>query len=319
MLIAFAALLVSIIALGFSNYFASLSARYGKEAADATLTQVRLERSPILTEQCSLGGQTNNLDAGVQIYPNATFGTYPNLFGNAAPEFTQTTGTYIICTIHNYGRLPAVDVRFEYGYSYCMGVYVMKSANLGVRVIAPGSTAKVGVQNGSELSSLVVVPLRQTSFVTPPDSTRQSYMFLGSDALGSFQLNPLVVPHSEGTVGKRAGIPSNAYCNRLLKQSSQSWVSWYHRGIEKLNVGQRYVFKSSRPNLPIGYLAPRGGCPTRLMGLNTQQVQQPGVWINDPKTMEIVALSKDHTVTTLRGPGGGLVCIGSSMFFPPKP
>src|SRR6202042_1211260 len=182
-----------------------------------------------------------------------------------------------------------------------------------------GSTAKVGVQNGSELSSLVVVPLRQTSFVTPPDSTRQSYMFLGSDALGSFQLNPLVVPHSEGTVGKRAGIPSNAYCNRLLKQSSQSWVSWYHRGIEKLNVGQRYVFKSSRPNLPIGYLAPRGGCPTRLMGLNTQQVQQPGVWINDPKTMEIVALSKDHTVTTLRGPGGGLVCIGSSMFFPPKP
>jgi hypothetical protein len=322
-LAALAAAAISAVALAYSNYFNLLSSRDSTtsanatvDAAQATLAELRLERSPVLTERCSEEASSVGLDAAVEIFPNGQWTMSPDTVPPDESLFSKKNANYAICVVHNYGRLPAIHLAFTFGVSYCQLVNIMKTESLDVHVVAPGADVKIGLLNGSQTTPLTVVPLRDTSFVIPPDNAPHTYRFVGTEnSLRLFTLSPKSPPMSGPGSQERAPSPSLAYCRSIAYRTSLKWQQHVQEGESRISIGQRYTFHPMLPQLPVASMAVAAKCPSSYIQ-RKGSVQGPLVWINEPKTFEVTAVSPDRSVTTMRGPSGGIVCVATVYLLP---
>jgi hypothetical protein len=287
-LVAILALFVAVLALLASSIFSYLS-------YDATVTQIKLERAPVLTEACSLQ-EVATWDRKVMLAPNATM----LISTRELPGYTPPLrGNHVLCTIVNNGRLPAIRLNFKFGYSFCPPL-ITKPASLYLPVVAAGGTVRVLVINMSAAYSMEFQPLWQTDFIVPPTPTPTSYTYPGMENEKElFQLNSTPLSGS----GNSSVMTTPAYCIDLLKRSAEVGAAFWLKREQSFHTGER-VTVNVPANLPIGYF-PKNRCPKTAF---PEPLGARWAYALPGKRFTIVRIGKDLTMATIRGPDGGFVC-----------
>jgi hypothetical protein len=160
--------LVAILALLASSYFAY------RTNADETAA-LSVERSPVLTISCS-PTEMSPWDIAVGVYQDPSLDrTFDHYGVQLGPDNPITKTDHLLCTLRNYGRLPATKLTLNYAVSVCN-----KNENRSTQIPVVGAGDRTGVLflNGDE-SSLYFSVSEQTSFVVPPTQDRQQYSFVG--------------------------------------------------------------------------------------------------------------------------------------------
>lgn len=292
----FAGTLVALLALAFSNYYAAQSSADSHKSSQAAIKELELERSPVLTQVCDTQRKT-----GWTIARSYAPNSVEWLTGEMGVFVPKLTNNSIMCTIHNYSRLPVVDLHFEFGYSPCASAPT-KTASISVPVIAPGGETRILVANASQYSSMTMEPLRTTHFAVPPERATVSYSYPGFTVV-QYQLG--ISESSSAVLTKEA----YGFCKDIERRQIQRGLN-YWRKIE-LSFHVNDAVTSNFPSIfPIGNLSSTGRCPatqSMIIGTSAHPIYALG------RVFYIKKLSPDSTVATLRGPTGGTVCAQTAI------
>lgn len=106
-------------------------------------------------------------------------------------------GNHFLCTIRNYGRFPAINLRVEYETSFCDRKFTA-AETAEVPTIGAGDQSGVLFANVDPIDEASIEVLPSTTFITPPLNDRMPYQYPGwdseSDSGWMLSLGPVIVP-----------------------------------------------------------------------------------------------------------------------------
>lgn len=270
-------------------------------SANALVQQVALESAPVLTQSC---GQ--NEQSGWTLIRQYSPWGFRWMTGDMSPAWfvpKLVQGSYVTCTIHNYSRLPAINLHFEFAYSACPGV-LTKTGEFIVPVIAAGGESKILVANESESSGMSFMPIASTQFVMPPRDGSQAYYYKGYD-LVEYQLNAIPTSASRAGVKPQSSPRPYNFCKGLQMKAWATVAAKNRVRVLSFHVGQ-LVTSAAPPTFVFGYLSRTGTCRTAGPALTGVQMQEPIYALG--RTFRITKLYEENQIAELLGPNGGVVC-----------
>ena len=293
-----AGVIIALAALIFSNRYAAESSKYAAQSSNAVLKQVALESSPVLTQECD-SQRTTGWTIVRSYAPNLPDDWTEGSVGNWVPKLV--VGSSVFCTIHNYSRLPVIDLHFEFGYGPCVG-FPNKTGAIIVPVIASGGESRILVANESENTGMSIVPLQSTKFVMPPGSDFLPYSYPRFQ-LVDYELGAAPIPSpAPGATAQPTPRPYN-YCSVVNKPQTEHWKKYWQEKRRSFHVGDM-VTSGMSAFFPIGSLSANGRCPNSTF--TSGGIRRP-IWALG-RQFQVTHLSPDLTMASIRGPGGGIVC-----------